>query len=144
MSTDDVELFGSTVASVGAGYRNLRLLARSTASVDVNILSTSERKKTSSRGGGSANLVSSGAARLTVAHKHAGKKIQIGSFSGYSQAAALSLGFLSRRSVAPPAGRMDRQKEERSSEFAKGRVGAWEQPCVLESGSGSRLASLWL
>lgn len=126
MSTDDVELFGSTVASVGAGYRNLRLLARSTASVDVNIPSTSEeKKKTSSRGGGSANLVSSGAARLTVAHnKHAGeKKIPIGSFSGDSQAAALSLGFLSRRSVAPPAGRMDRQKEERSSEFAKGRVG---------------------
>lgn len=128
--TPDVELFGSTVASVGTGYRNLRLLARSTASVDVNIPSTSEKKKnTSSRGGGSAKLVGSGAARLTVAHnKHAGKRIPTGSFSGDSQAAALSLGFLYRRSVAPPAGRMHRQKEERSSEFAKGRVGAWEQP----------------
>lgn len=112
MSTDDVELFGSTVASVGAGYRNLRLLARSTASVDVNIPSTSERRKPSSRGGGSANLVSSGAARLTVAHKHAGKKK---SRLARSQGTAKQQRFLSAFSLAarwrhPPDGWIGRKR----------------------------------
>lgn len=62
MWTDDVELFGSTVASVGAAYGNLRLLARSMASVDVNIPSTSEKKKNPSAA--AAVLTPSAEARL--------------------------------------------------------------------------------
>lgn len=132
MSTDDVELFGSTVASVGAGYRNLRLLARSTASVDVNIPSTSEKKKkTSSRGGSSANLVGSGAARLTVAHnKHAGEKKNPDWLVLRGQP---SSGAFSRLSLSPLSGATRRTDgpAERGEEFRvreRSRWCAWEQP----------------
>lgn len=130
MSTDDVELFGSTVASVGAGYRNLRLLARSTASVDVNIPSTSEKKKQPPPAAAAALTSSAAAARLTVAHnKHAGEKKNPDWLVLRGQP---SSGAFSRLSLPPLSGATRRTdgSAERGEEFRvreRSHWCAWEQ-----------------
>lgn len=89
---------------MGAGYSNLGLLARSTPSVDMNIPSTSEkRKKTCSSDIGSASLV----------------------LCAPSQGTAGSVCSLATHWHHTLDG--CRQKEEPSSGFAKGHAGAWEQ-----------------
>lgn len=104
---DHAELFGNTVASVGAGYGHLRLLARSTPSVDVNIQSTSEKKnKKKKRTPVAAAVLASSCALLLR-----------------GQPAALSLSPLSGATRWMDACRA----EELSSHFVKGHVGAWEQ-----------------
>lgn len=149
VSTDGVELFGSTVASVGAGYRNLRLLARSTASVDVNIPVTSEKKtnlaprRRQCRPRQQRRGEADGRSKRTPWKKKTPDWLVLkGQPSG---------GAFPRLSLSPLSGAARRtdgsaEREERSSEVAKGRVGAWERPCVLERGPGGArgLASSWL